>query len=673
MRHFVSLIKRNGLNIEAGTSNNEALAHQINHELMNNGFVLSKDLFDRLATLDEAALTTVMTDIKQGLDHIVGGDGYVATYLGFPQSVLAISYKEFAINAILYYWTHQAWRPTETVGLEREFGFEASKIKELKLIEKSEFDSIFTDIIYSNNSISAFDKVIVDYFIDNGANFNFGKIKFKEIAAYVGQRLLDNTNVTVLPTKNATDILRIWAAYSGGDEGLKTNTKFRNPTSRQSKVILRTLESCYNLEDSFKGYREVWLRVLFYLHPMAKGNVKRFNTVATYTDKLRNNPKLLKTFNAKIEELLANEDVAIFEVLKKAPGVFTRRLDHLVRTFGYRAIQEWFTITPSTKNLVTAYNHFTDRDKEQAGRAAILAGQDQSKMVTYEAQAPLDAKVVGSIKTSIMEALGNLNSDTIGNKKVAIDLPLYYRPLTSNNRASNLSLNGSVNGSVEKANTTQTIRMYVHWNDHTDIDLSGFLITSDNEVFKVGWNGNHKIGGGMVYSGDNTGHSDKNAEYLDITPSLLPANSEWIIVDANIYSGPSSYAGYGGSVRAGWMLRDKPQAGTAWLPKTVANAQVLNSDSRIAYLMAYHVPTASVVYLDMSKDSSNVTNADDALKMRIFLDRFVSLSGTEEINWDKINQGQLLHLLAGEVVTNPEDADVYFSESTTLEEVSKFM
>ena len=120
MKHFVSLIKRNGLYIEVGASNNEALAHQINHELMNNGFVLSKDLFDRLATLDEAALTVVMTDIKQGLDYIVGGDGYVATYLGFPQSVLAISYEEFAINAILYYWTNQAWRPSETVGLERE-------------------------------------------------------------------------------------------------------------------------------------------------------------------------------------------------------------------------------------------------------------------------------------------------------------------------------------------------------------------------------------------------------------------------------------------------------------------------------------------------------------------------------------------------------------------------
>lgn len=675
MRNFISLIKRKGLFIEAGTSKNEALAHQINHELMTNGYFLSKDLFDRLATLDRDALTTVMNDLHKGLSYILGSDGYSPTYKGFPQSVLAINYTEFVLNAILYYWSNRAWRPNELQGLERSFGFEIGEMKELRLLEKGEFDSIFTDIIYSKTSISAFDKEIVDYFIERDTPFNFSKISFKEILAYVGQRLLDNPKVTTLPTKDATNILRIWAAYSGGDEGLKANTKFKNPNSRQTKVILRTLESCYNLEDSFKSYREVWLRVLFYLHPMAKGNTKKFNTVATYSDTLRNNPKALKTFNSKIEELLSNKDVAVFEVLKKAPGVFTRRLDHLVRVFGYRAIQEWFTIRPSVKNLVTAYNHFTDRDKEVAGRGAILADQSQSKVVTYDALAPLPTELVSDIKGLIMETFcdGVDISTNLRNKRVAIDAPLYYRPLDVNNRASNLSLNGAVNGTVEKANTERTIRMYVHWEGSDDIDLSGFLITRDSEVFKVGWNANHKIGEGMVYSGDNTGHNDKNAEYLDITPSLLPDNTEWVIVDAVIFRGRRTYREYNGTIKMGWMLRNSPECNKHWLPNTVANAQVLASDSRVAYLMAYHVPSASVVYLDLAQDTRNVTTGEDALKMRIFLNKFVSLDSGEEINWDRINQGHLLHLLAGEVVDNPEDADIHFTDTTTLEEVSRYL
>ena len=178
---------------------------------------------------------------------------------------------------------------------------------------------------------------------------------------------------------------------------------------------------------------------------------------------------------------------------------------------------------------------------------------------------------------------------------------------------------------------------------------------------------------GIGYSGDNTGNNAKNAEYIDITPSLLPAGTEWVICDANIYRGRQSYAAYQGSIKAGWMLRDKSEANENWLPKTLAHAQVLSSAGRIAYLMAYHVPTASIVYLDMAIDASNVTTAAYAVKMRIFLDRFVSLNTSEEVNWDKINQGQLLHLLAGEVVDNPEDADIHFSEATTVEEVTKYM
>ena len=184
MKHFISLIKRQGLNIEAGTSNNEALAHQINHELMNNGYILSKDLFDRLSTLDEVAMTAVYADIKKGLDHVVGGDGYVPTYKGFPQSVLATYYSTYLINAMAYYWSYGYFLPNEVEGLEKEFGFEAAKIKEVRLLENAEFDSIFTDIIYANNSISFFDKVVVDYFIAQGATFKFSNIKFKEIAAY---------------------------------------------------------------------------------------------------------------------------------------------------------------------------------------------------------------------------------------------------------------------------------------------------------------------------------------------------------------------------------------------------------------------------------------------------------------------------------------------------------
>ncbi len=131
--------------------------------------------------------------------------------------MLDLNYNEFVLNDIVNYWSNRAWRPNELQGLERSFGFEIGEMKELRLLEKGEFDSIFTDIIYSKTSISAFDKEIVDYFIERDTPFNFSKMSFKEILAFVGHRLLDNPKVTTVLTKYATNILRFWVAYSAGD------------------------------------------------------------------------------------------------------------------------------------------------------------------------------------------------------------------------------------------------------------------------------------------------------------------------------------------------------------------------------------------------------------------------------------------------------------------------
>lgn len=675
MRHFYSFVKRKGLYLPKGTSSNENLANQISHELMKGGFVISKDLFERLSTQDSDTLQLVYNDVISGIREVKGGDGYEPIYRNFPQSVLAMSYTEFLFNAIVHYWSFGTWRPEDSEYINREYALETVDYKEIGLIEKTEFDSIFTDILYSGKSISSFDKEVVDWFITEGYEFDFRKISFKETSSYVGKRLLDNKKVTTLPTKDATQVLRIWSTYCGGDEGLKENTRFLNPKSAQRKVLMSTLESCYNLEESFKQYREKWLRVLFTLHPLTSINKSKYPTLAEYTNRLRNEPKSLRTFNSYVEEMIENKDKGVFKMLSRRMGMFTRRLDHLVRVFGYKAVESWIENGPRMEQLINAYNHFTNRD-ESKERGTVLASQSKSEVVTYDALESLPKRTVNKIKELIMGRMQEMRNETLSEKKVYIARELYYRPLGINNRASNLSLDGKANGTVEALGSdAKTVRMYVHWEGHSDIDLSGFAITNNNEVTKVGWNGSHKLGNAIVYSGDNTGYSEKNAEYLDVNLGSLPSNTEWIIVDANIYRGPNSYAGYNGKARAGWMLRDKPQANNHWLPETVQRAVVLKSKSRSAYLMALHVPTKSIVYLDLSMGNKCVTTNEDAVKMRMYLETFVTVDdGSNEIKWDKINQGHVLNLLSGgNITTKAEDADLVFDENATLEQVTKYL
>lgn len=675
MKHFITFQKKKGLYVEQyRNQTNESIAHQINHELMKVGYVLSHDLFKALASQSVSTLEEVYADLVAGIKKVVGTDGYEPIYRNFPQSVLETPQMVLWIRAIVHYWSGGTWRPEDAEFINRETALEVADFKEVRLLTEAEYKGIFDSIVYSGTSISKFDKEIVDYFMGNGIvkDINLGKIKFKETLAYVGKIMLD-MDLDKLPTKNATDVLRLWAVYSGGDEGLKENTKFKNPNSRQKRMLSATLNECYNLEDSFKTYREMWLRVLFYLNPLTAKNKVAYTNLSVFANDLRNNPKKLETFNAKVERLIKEKNTEIFDLLKPRMGVFTRRLDHLIRVFGKVAIDRYVENNISFMNATTAYNHFTDRDKVTEGRGAILASQSQSNLVTYDALKPLDSKLVGYIKSKLMGKLDGYKLDELKDKKVYIDRPLFYTPLNQNNRASSLSLDSKVIGEAVPYTEGKTLRMYVHWEGRSDIDLSGFLITNENQVQKVGWNSSYAAGNYIVYSGDNTGYADKNAEYLDINTSKIPSNVEWIITEARIYSGKTSFKAYKGKAHIGFMSVARPEANSHWQPKLLKNAKVLTSEARTAYLMAYHVPSGNIVYLDMAMGRNAVSTNDDALKMRMFLESFITLDDGQDIKWDKLNQGHMIAMRATEIVDNPEEADIIFDNKVTTDEISTLL
>ena len=220
-------------------------------------------------------------------------------------------------------------------------------------------------------------------------------------------------------------------------------------------------------------------------------------------------------------------------MLAERPGAYMRRLDHLVRTFGVEAFYPWLALSPSFAQLVTAYNHFAGRDQASAGRAAVLAGQGKSELVTYKGLEPLATELVSHLRALLLERLRGFAVDELAGP-VFIDETLYYTPLATNNRASSLSLDGKVIGAVERYPEQATLRLYVHWQGPSDIDLSAFAISRHNDVVKVGWNASHVAQEFLVYSGDNTGLAAKNAEYIDINTSKVPDDIEWIIVEARI-------------------------------------------------------------------------------------------------------------------------------------------
>ena len=59
MRHLICFQKKKGLFLKPGEANNTNLAHQITHELMSKGYVVSRELFDVLVTQSEEQLNVI--------------------------------------------------------------------------------------------------------------------------------------------------------------------------------------------------------------------------------------------------------------------------------------------------------------------------------------------------------------------------------------------------------------------------------------------------------------------------------------------------------------------------------------------------------------------------------------------------------------------------------------
>lgn len=674
MKYFLSFQKRKGLYITDGNEDNQDLVAQLNFELMRYGYMLSQDCLTKLATNNHEQLDAIFTDLIENIKRVIPGGGHEVHYKGFPNSQISSLIATETTLATISFMVHGNWNPVDEVSINKNLpmGTEGDYIT-INSITKEQFDTIFYDIIYSNNSISSFDKEIIGWYTSNGYNVSLSNIKFAEVRAFVGQKLMDNIETISLGTNNATDVLRIWSAYSGGDEGLKDNTKFKQPKNAQKRILLNTLEGCWDLEDVFKTKREQWLRMLYYLNPLTANNIAKYPKVASYVDKLRNEPKELITFNARIEKGIFDKDEAIFGLLKRRMGVFSRRLDHLVRVFGEMAIEKWLENKPRANQLIDIYNHFTTR-LSGGKRTAILAGAGSSEGVQYSQLAPLKASLVDNVHLLTKSALKEVLGGKLG--KIYIDPVLYYRPIASNNRASSLSLTDTPIGTVESLDLSKIIRAYVVWSTRDDMDLSGLVIYQDNSTIKVGWNSRHSLEDAIIYSGDNTGNYSKNAEYLDINIAASTQPIEYIIVENRIYSGKESFKAYNGGIFMGYMELDPKLAGhpdKQWYPNNVSKAISLNSNTNNAYLCAIHVPTSKIIYLNISIAGTNVSDASDAYKMRTFLDKYLSNSSSFSVEWNTLNQGHILNLAAEEVVEKEEDADVVFDENTTSESVSKYI
>jgi hypothetical protein len=604
------------------------------------GFIPSKALFERLRTLPIEEVTRFYGEVTTILAEMVGAHRqFRPMYPNFPAQVMAASDLELYVNALAHYWgsfvadvTGQpgyiilpSYPKTDRAPLQEEV-----RLKVIDLGSKADFEQIFTSLVGANSSLSERDKAIVAWFVekygDDLLRLMPTEIPQKENLALLAGLLLRRSEPTFLlpQLKTATDVLRVAAVMSGGDVSLASPTKFRKFTRRERRFFLRALEACDEITEDMLRWKGYWVRLGEILHPSEYKD--RYPKAHEAFDILRNN-RPFATFNAKVEAGLTGNDLAsTVELLRQRPGVFARRLDHLLRLGGGREAVDAFLLVAdrvATPVLLQVFHHFQTRPEGRSLRAFFPKGNVAKVQVKEGTPAPLaedlTSRVAQGIRAILVRRFASLSP--LGKVRVDESLKSYLVPFAM--RSASKSLRTISRGSRIDLPEGNTLRFFLWWKNgehRTDIDLSAlFFSTGWNRLGHVSYFNLREHDLGCYHSGDIVDAPEGACEFIDLDRKLmLTKGIRYAVMCLNSFTSqpfcdlPECFAG--------WMAREKPQSGEVFEARTVRDKIDLASDTTVSLPVIIDLEKSQVIWADVALRSpgwiNNVqTNGDNIARL----------------------------------------------------------
>jgi len=647
----------------------------LNAEFMRLGYCMSRELVSKLEMLYKDELVEIANGAINVLRKMKGDDvDYKPMYPNFPEQVMEMEETELYLNALLHYWSDGRWSPV-THELNRMFAFESTSFEEIGYATEANFSVIFPTILSSNDSISEFDKGVIEWFLTEYDQWETPKnIPFKENMCLVGAMALKHDHSISQYVKTATDILRIVTHMSEGDVSLATNTKFKSIPRRQRRAIVSAL-NCMLIEEDIARHRNKWNRLFHMLHIGEFGP----GHVMDVVNKVRENKKL-ETMAGKVEAFLKIGNTAnAVELLKNRPGDFARRLDHMLRltddnvhrSAAVSVLTEFDKVTDrvSTRVLAQLLGHFKARNsgkkrvvfpKGPTARATLLDAHSNLHWDTLD----LADDVVRAGMRGHFAGLEKLG-------KVFVEPEMASCPLPAAQRSASEALKTVSRGTrlpITADNDKNTLRFFIYWIGQ-DIDLSAsFHDENFNMIRQVSWTALRDKEFSTCHSGDITHAPNGAAEFIDVDMEKLRAGKSgcrYIVMNVYVYSGPNFSEHE--KCYAGWMMRDKPNSNAIFDPKTVVNKMDLTSDSRSAIPVIFDVLTGEAIWTDLTlKRHPNWKHAHMANNGNTVETNRVGIGETIESMISLDNKPTLHDLFTlhgearGEIVDSPEEADVVF-------------
>lgn len=652
----------------------------INKNLESLGYTLSKNVLEALGALSLDDAARFYEELVAILQEARGARDCKPMYPNFPRQVMEAPAAELYLNAVLHYLT--AWVADVVGGGREEFiwlpDYEKKSREPLKdgvwltVIElgtEDDLHRIFSGVISSKGSISETDREELKWYFQSYKPTLPENIPNKEVLAFVGA-LMPDSPALKKHIRTATDALRLAVAMSGGDVSLAESARFRSFTRRERRALLELLENCDNSTEDMLRWKSRWIRLGERLHP---GEFrKRFPRAASSFETLRNDLPF-PTFNSKVESAVRSRNIReAIDLLRDRPGEFARRLDHLLRISpGMEIVSEFGEVASgiSTAVLLQTITHFKSRHAAQDLRIFFPKGNlAKVAAIDYNLRAipqGFCAAVVIICERALADRFSRLPS--LG--KVFIDERLKDYLVPFSQRSASRSLRTLVRGSkIAFPEKGDTIRFFLWWKegeaggkraDRVDIDLSAVL-------YDAGWRYRERISYTNLrsakyracHSGDITSAPEGACEFIDIDiPSVLSYGGRYVVMSVNSYT-RQRFSDLP-ECRAGWMMREHPNSGEVFEPKTVQDRVDVASETAICIPVILDLSQRRVIWADvgLKRNPRHVNNVEGNMSQITLIGKSI----TEIVKPDLYNLF-LIHAGArGGLVEEEGDADTVFS------------
>lgn len=640
-----------------------ALAFQA--EAMRLGYIFTDEVIGRLSKLSDQRIDEFYRSIFQTLSRLKGADvQWEPFYPNFPRQVVEASDVELFVNAIVHYWSFGTWRP-EFTKQSRLPAFEPVAFTELRLATADDVLMVFTEIISANASITETDREVMTQVMDWVPESKLlaalpQEIPFKENLCWLVAEAIKRgwLGVSTASLRTATDVLRAVTHLSGGDISLAENTKFKSPPRKLRRAFVTRLEQVINKDDIFR-HRGKWIRLAHSLHvgEFAKTAPKTFAILS----EARSADAKYVTVNGRIERAIISRDRAgLVKLLETRPGMFARRLDHVVRTFGARGTVKPFLAVADqidTRVLLQLFGHFNARTEPVTHRVVFPKGKEGRSTLLKNTLPALTEGSVDSIRDGILETLYERFAQRSALGKVYIDPALADCPIPLSLRSASEGLQVVARGTKIPLGEGGTVRMFIYWKG-MDIDLSGFFtnenFTSQDTI--AYYNLRESF---AHHSGDITRAPNGACEFLDVDiEKALQRGHRYLCMTVNVFNGPNFKDHE--ICYAGWMTRSKPNSNEIFDPKTVQARITLQCAAQSAMPVVFDLKERKAIWLDIGTQkgyANSIVPNNVRTNRASLIDTITSAMHLD--NKPTLYDLFFLHASArGTVVKKPEQADL---------------